>query len=39
MASADEFIDQFNKPEVQKAIAEIEPKPSLFQRIKNWFVN
>lgn len=38
-ASVDEFIDQFNKPEVQQAIAEIEQKPSLLQRIKNWFTN
>lgn len=32
-------IPERNKLAIQKAIAEIEPKPSLFQRIKNWFAN
>ena len=39
MKSTDEFIDQFSRPEVQQAIAEMKQKPSLFQRIKNWFAN
>ena len=39
MASADEFVSQFNKPEIQKAVAEMKQKPSLFQRIKNWSTN
>lgn len=31
--------DIFGNPEVQQAIAEMKQKPSLFQRIKNWFAN
>ena len=37
--SSNELISPFSRPEVQKSIAEIEHKPSLFQRIKNWFTN
>ena len=36
---AEKYPDIFGNPEVQKAIAEMKQKPSLFQRIKNWFVN
>ena len=35
----EKYPDIFGNPEVQKAIAEMKQKPSLFQRIKNWFVN
>lgn len=35
----EKYPDIFGNPEVQKAIAEIKQKPSLFQRIKNWFAN
>lgn len=32
-------IPERNKLAIQQAIAEMKQKPSLFQRIKNWFVN
>lgn len=32
-------IPERNKLAIQQAIAEIKQKPSLFQRIKNWFAN
>lgn len=35
----EKYPDIFGNPEVQKAIAEMKQKPSLFQRIKNWFTN
>lgn len=35
----EKYPDIFGDPEVQKAIAEMKQKPSLFQRIKNWFAN
>lgn len=35
----EKYPDIFGNPEVQKAIAEMKQKPSLFQRIKNWFAN
>lgn len=35
----EKYPDIFGNPEVQKAVAEMKQKPSLFQRIKNWFVN
>jgi hypothetical protein len=35
----EKYPDIFGDPEVQKAIAEMKQKPSLFQRIKNWFTN
>lgn len=35
----EKYPDIFGNPEVQKAIAEMNQKPSLFQRIKNWFTN
>lgn len=35
----EKYLDIFGNPEVQKAIAEMKQKPSLFQRIKNWFAN
>lgn len=35
----EKYPDIFGNPEIQKAIAEMKQKPSLFQRIKNWFVN
>lgn len=37
--SVDKFISPFSRPEVQQAIAEMKQKPSLFQRIKDWFTN
>lgn len=37
--SSDELASPFSRPEVQQAIAEMKQKPSLFQRIKNWFAN
>ena len=37
--SVDKFVSPFSRPEVQQAIAEMKQKPSLFQRIKNWFAN
>lgn len=36
---AEKYPDIFGNPEVQKAIAKMKQKPSLLQRIKNWFVN
>lgn len=35
----EKYPDIFGNPEVQKTIAEMKQKPSLFQRIKNWFTN
>lgn len=35
----EKYPDIFGNPEVQKAISEMKQKPSLFQRIKNWFTN
>ena len=35
----DKYPDIFGSPEVQQAIAEMKQNPSLFQRIKNWFVD
>ena len=35
----EKYPDIFGNPEVQKAIAEMKRKPSLFQRIKNWFAS
>lgn len=35
----EKYPDIFGNPEVQKAISEMKQKPSLFQRIKNWFAN
>lgn len=35
----EKYPDIFGNPEVQKAIAEMKQKPSLFQHIKNWFAN
>lgn len=35
----EKYPDIFGNPEVQQAIAEMKQKPSLFQRIKNWFAN
>ena len=32
-------IPERNKLAIQQAIAEMKQKPSLFQRIKNWFAN
>lgn len=35
----EKYHDIFGNPEVQKAISEMKQKPSVFQRIKNWFAN
>lgn len=35
----EKYPDIFGNQEVQKAITEMKQKPSLFQRIKNWFAN
>ena len=35
----EKYPDIFGNQEVQQAIAEMKQKPSLFQRIKNWFAN
>lgn len=36
---SEKYPDIFGNPEVQKAITEMKQKPSIFQRIKNWFAN
>lgn len=35
----EKYPDIFGNPEVRQAIAEMKQKPSLFQRIKDWFTN